>query len=68
LARKAVRGNFRPFCSATGLFRAPPAFFVGFLANYKEFLRRLGEVDSARGNSLAPKQTKKTNESKNKIN
>jgi hypothetical protein len=68
------RGNFRLFWSATGHFScaavavlACRAFF-GFLANYRKNLRRLGEVDSARGNFLAPKQTKKTERTKNKIN
>ena len=48
------------FGQLQGIFRAPLAICFGFLANCREFLRRLGEVDSTRGNFLAPKQTKKT--------
>jgi hypothetical protein len=47
-------GNFNFFGQLQGIFRAPLAICLGFLANYRAFLGRLGEIDSAHGNFLAP--------------
>jgi hypothetical protein len=56
-------GNFRPFWSTTGHFSCA-ANFVGLFGQLQDNFRRLGEIYSAHGNFLAPKQTKKTNEKK----
>jgi hypothetical protein len=43
----------------TGHFSCASGIFLGFLANYRAFVGRLGDVDSAHGNFLAPKQKEK---------
>jgi hypothetical protein len=58
-------GNYRLFWSTTGHFScAAGDFFWAFWPTPEHFLGALAKVDSAHGNFLAPKQTKKTNESK----